>query len=222
MENKLAEQVIRESLGKSGGWKKDALGAIEANEENRRLKKRINIDLVTKLENEYPLHDMVIGLQRRWKKDYAKGIYPKGTFVVSDLNGLHDVNHKYGKRAGGNDYLRAVANSLIKTAREEGGRCFRNGKESDEFTLYLPGVVLKEQITDVIDQIDGTLSNAQQEMQKIYPGIKFGLSYCVATFHRACGPAQAFNNAENEIGKAKEPDQSGKRVGNVGRIFVYE
>ena len=37
MENKLAEQVIRESLGKSEGGK-NALGAIEANKENRYLK----------------------------------------------------------------------------------------------------------------------------------------------------------------------------------------
>jgi len=220
MENKSAEQIIRESLGKSGGWKKNALGAIEANQENRHLKRQINIDPLTKLENEYPLHDMIMGLQTRFEKDYAHGVYLKGTFIIMDLDGLHDVNHKYGKLAGGNDYLRAVAGSLTEVAREEGGRCFRNGKQADEFTFYLPGIVLEEQITRVIDQIDGRLSNTQQEMQEIHPGIKFGLSYCVATFHRAYGPIQAFSDAENKMGEVKKSGTNGERIGNVGRLFV--
>lgn len=220
MENKSAEQVIRESLGKSGGWKKNALGAIEANEENRRLKRRLNIDPLTKLENEYPLQDMIKGLQKRWEKDYQKNVFLKGTFIILDLDGLHDVNHKYGKRAGGNDYLCAVADSLVVAAREEGGRCFRNGKQADEFTLYLPGAVLEEQITRVIDQIDALLSNEQQIKQEIYPGIKFGLSYCVATFHKEYEPSQAFDDAENKMGEAKKSGTNGERVGNVGRLFV--
>ena len=163
---------------------------------------------------------MITSLQTRWIKDYGNGVCLKGTFIVLDLDGLHNVNHKYGKLEGGNDYLRAVAGSLTATAREEGGRCFRNGKQADEFTLYLPGIVLSEQITGVIDQIDGHLSNTQQVMQEIYPGIKFSLSYCIATFHRAYGPTQAFNDAENKMGEVKKSGTSGERIGNVGRLFV--
>lgn len=220
MADKLAEQVIRESLGKSGGWKKNALGATEANKENWNLKNRLNIDPLTKLENENPLHDMLMGLQARWKKDYEKGVHLKGTFVVLDLDGLHDVNDQFGKLAGGNDYLLSVANALTFVARENTGRCFRNGKQADEFTLYLPNVVLEEQITPAIDQMDNHLNNAQEEMQGKYPGIKFGLSYCVASFHRAYGPIQAFTDAGNKMGEAKESNKDGKRVGNIGRLFV--
>lgn len=220
MEDKSAEQVIRESLGKSGGWKKNALGATEANAENRYLKKRTNTDRLTKLDNEYSLQDMLMGLQNRWEKGHAGAVYMNGTFVILDLNGLHDVNHKFGKLAGGNGYLLAVADVLIKTARNEAGRCFRNGKQADEFTLYLPGVVLEEQITSVINQIDSHLNKAQQAMQEIYTGINFSLSYCVATFHRGYGPIQAFTDAENKMGEAKTPSTNGERVGSVGRLFV--
>ena len=216
----MTEQNIREQLGDSGGWKKKALGAIEANKRVGILEKRANTDKVTGLENEYPLGDMINGLQSRFEKDYKKGKYLKGTFIVLDLTGLHAINHNYGKLKGGNDFLKAVGESLTDISRKEVGRCFRNGKESDEFTLYLPETVLEEQITSVLDQIDKSLKEKQEVNQSTYPGILFGVSYCVASFHRGYGPADAFADAENMMGKAKERDPNGERVGNIGRLFV--
>ncbi len=222
MVDKFAEQEIKESLGKTGGWKPGMLGAEEANKEVRKLHRQRKTDLVTGLSGEYPLHDMIEALQNRWQKDYRKGVFLKGTFIIADLDGLHEVNHAYGKRDGGNFYLRAVGKAFVEVSRSVGARCFRNGNQADEFTMYLPGTVLRKEVEPVLDKIDSILKDTQNSIQTSYNGIRFSLSYSVATFHRAYGPKETFNDAENKMGEAKEPDQSGKRVGNVGRIFVNE
>ncbi len=215
-----AEEIIRRQLGKSGGWKKGSLGATEANEKVRTLEGRLNIDPLTGLESEYPLHDMLEGLQGRWQQDYRKGEFLKGTFVVADLDGLHNVNHKYGKIAGGNDYLKAAAQAIMKVARGN-GRCFRSRESSDEFLLYLPGFKVRSEIETVLDVVDMLLEGEEKRLQDKYPGIKFGLSYTVASFHRAYPPKDAFDDANDAMGKAKT-SETGERVGNVGRIFVNE
>jgi GGDEF domain-containing protein len=159
---------------------------------------------------------MLHGLQGRWKTDRTL----KGCFIVADLDGLHNINRRFGKLLGGNDYLRDVSKSLIKVAREEGGRCFRNGKQADEFTLYLPGYIQAAKAGSVLDKLDFYLEEYQSLVQEKHHGIKYGLSYCVSSINPETSPIIAFENAENEIDKAKTPKADGLRVGNVGRLFI--
>ena len=142
-ENTTAEELLRKEIGDSGGWKKGSLGAIEANTRVQQLEKRLNVDPLTGLESEYPLLDMINALQTRWDSDYKKGDYLKGTFVVIDMDYLHEINHKYGKSAGGDDFFRETAKALKDVSRGN-GRCFRSGKNADEFILYLPGFRVRE------------------------------------------------------------------------------
>jgi diguanylate cyclase (GGDEF)-like protein len=183
--------------------------------------KNLQIDPLTGLEGEYPLRDMINGLQNRWEADRGKGDSLKGTFVIVDLTALHDTNDTYGKLAGGDDYLKAVGEGLKRVARGK-GRVFRAREGADEFILYLPGFKFRNEIEETLDTLDSDLAKQQESSQDKYPGIKFGLSYSVATFHKDYGPKDAYADANNRMNEAKQSKKGEGRVGDVGRLFANE
>jgi diguanylate cyclase (GGDEF)-like protein len=182
------------------------------------LKEESRTDIVTGLPNEKALFSFMNGLNDLFLRDISKEVPHKGSFIVLDLTGLHQTNDKYGRNAGGDDYLKAVANSLTTSLRPE-DRCFRLGSESDEFVLHLHEVDSRDELNKIMDRIDEKLNLSQEEHQTKYPGIEFGVSYAIASYRGGYDPESAYNDAANRLGEAKE-SKNGKRVGNVGRLFV--
>lgn len=184
----------------------------------KELEKESRIDLVTGIPNEKALLSFLKGLNDLFLRDISKNISHKGSFIVLDLTGLHDTNDKYGRNAGGDDYLKTVAETLVKSSRPE-DRYFRIGRSADEFLLHLHEVTSRDELNKIIDRIDDKLSTSQEVSQSKYPGIQFGLSYAIASYGEGRDPESAYNDAANKLGEAKE-SKNGKRVGNVGRLFV--
>lgn len=207
MSDSLAEQAIRQQLGETGGWKKGAKNVDELTGENRELRKKVNIDRLTGLATEYPFEDMINGLQKRWEKDYKKGIFLEGTFIAIDMDNLHEINRDYGERKGGDDFFRAVGRSLIETARKHSFRCFRDGRAADSFVVYLPGKVSTEGKDEVIKEINEQLKDFEKKDKETYPGIKYGLSYSEGLFHQFCSPKEAYTKAYGAFGGIKEKKQ---------------
>lgn len=176
--------------------------------------KRSDKDPITGLDGKYPLNDMVLGLQSRWENDNSI----KGSFIIADLTDLHNVNDIYGERAGGDDYLKAVAD-IFKDLARGNGRCFRDGQQADTFVLYLPGLKTKEDLVSVLDKSDEELKRKEKSYQGTYPHIRFGLSYCTSSFNEKVGPTESYTEASNKMGEAKKLARSfGKK--ETGRIFL--
>lgn len=189
---------------------------VELEYQNVILENRAKVDQVTGIPNEKAFDDMLDGLQARYQRDGLSG-----TFITADLTGLHDANDKYGRSAGGDDYLRSVALAL-KGASRESDRSFRMGTAADEFVLYLPGNNSKGVVDDVLDRVDSNLNKIQADLQKKYPGISFGLSYAISNFGDGVAPTEAYFETSNKMGEAKDSKKKagGGRVGNVGRIYI--
>jgi len=176
---------------------------------------------VTGLPNDKALNEMLAGLQNKWERENepgVKGAIGGGTFIILDTDHLHDINFKYGKKAGGDDVLRAIRTALLKRKRLE-DRVFRDSDAADEFVFHTPEPLTPVQAGEVMNGFDLILHEEQEQYQEKYPGIRIGVSYCIANYGGAISPQRAYNAASNKMGEAKK-STSGGRVGNVGRIFV--
>ncbi len=187
--------------------------------ENAKLEKESRVDRVTGLPNDKPFFEMLKGLEDSYVRDRQGGIVDTGAFIVADLTGLHVINDSFGRDAGGDDYLRSVARSL--TFRPE-DRAFRLGFQSDEFVLHLHGSLTRENLISVLDRIDEKLAEREKHLQPKYKGIKFGLSYCIASYGKDLSPEIAYTTAVNKLGEAKTSSNPKERVGTVGRLFINE
>lgn len=187
--------------------------------QNAQLKEKLGTDALTGLEGEYAFQDMLKGLEDRFNTDYPKGRYLQGSFLVIDADHLHDINRQFGELAGGDDFLKAIG-EMLKDAARGNGRCFRK-EGADNFVLYLPGFKVRKELEAKIDEMNQKLSELQNRDQEKYPGIKYGISVAVATFHRAYDPRTAYNDAFNAMKHAKEQNPE-ERGSNIGRIFVNE
>jgi GGDEF domain-containing protein len=216
MTDKPVEILIRESLGEGGGWDPEQLGTIEANDEIVKLRNKLETDPVTGLKNEHALGDMLLGLENAWRSDKKLN----GFFVVADLDNLHGVNRDYGEKDGGDGYLEDVAEVFIQASKMNRGRCFRNGTKSDMLVLYLSGQRNQAEIKGILDEMDHKLEELCDARQIKWPGIKYGLSYCISRITEGRGPMTTFEAAANQMGAAKRPNPKDGRKGNVGRIFV--
>lgn len=192
----------------------------EPQEKINKLKEESQVDRVTGLPNEKPFFEMLEGLQNVWIRSSEK-IPITGSFIVADLTGLHETNDDFGRNLGGDDYLKAVGEALTGISRP-GDRAFRLGTSADEFVLHLHDVKNRDDLVGVLDRIDTRLDQLEREKQKEYKGIRFGLSYSISTYGGRCPPQKAYEDAVNRLGEAKTSTKKGVRVGDVGRIFVYE
>jgi diguanylate cyclase (GGDEF)-like protein len=215
MLNDPARKPVKVASGDSfWGYKKPR----EMARQYKELEDKANTDFVTGLPNEKALDSFLSGLSDLYRRDRNKAIEHKGSFIAIDIVGLHETNDIYGRNAGGDEYLKKVAETLVSSVRPE-DRCFRLGTGSDEFVIHLHGAFSRQELNGVMDRIDGGLKEKELESQSIYPEIKFGLSYAATIYEGDYMPINAYTDAVNSLGDAKK-SREGKRVGDVGRIFV--
>lgn len=109
--------------------------------------KLLYIDVMTNLKNRNYLNDNI---------DYWSGnkVYPQAILIV-DLNKVKILNDKYGHEEGDRQ-IRAAANSLIKTQRENSEIMRTNG---NEFMVYLVGYDEKA-ILSYIHKLTRELNNS--------------------------------------------------------------
>lgn len=109
--------------------------------------KLLYIDIMTNLKNRNYLNDNI---------DYwsANKVYPQAILIV-DLNKVKVLNDKYGHEEGDNQ-IKAAANALIKTQRENSEIIRTNG---NEFMVYLVGYDEKT-ILSYIHKLTRELNNS--------------------------------------------------------------
>lgn len=205
---------------KSGLNLRGAKTRRELRQDKGQLSELVRTDYLTGLPNEKAFGEMLDGLQNRWESFNNRRSAEQllaGSIVVADLVHLKKTNDVYGREAGGDSYIKAVATALKETARK-GDRIFRLGSASDEFVLYLPDVVSAGHVDKVLDRIDEELKFKQGRLQESYPGIIIKLSYSASSFGKLAAPRWAYSSAANNLGEAKKAG-GGNRVGDVGRIY---
>lgn len=97
--------------------------------------KMMYIDVMTNLKNRNYLNDNI----EYWE---SNKVYPQAVIIV-DLNNIKGINNEYGHEAGDNE-IKAVANILIETQRENSEIIRTNG---DEFLIYMVGYEEKYVVT---------------------------------------------------------------------------
>ena len=105
------------------------------------------LDVMTNVKNRNYLNDNI----EYWEKNI---IYPQ-TIIILDLNKIKELNDKQGHEAG-DEQIKACANVLIKTQRENSEIMRTDG---NEFTIYLVGYEEKV-IMSYIHKLNKELKNS--------------------------------------------------------------
>ena len=109
--------------------------------------KMLYLDVMTNVKNRNYLNDNI----EYWEKNI---IYPQ-TIIILDLNKIKELNDKQGHEAG-DEQIKACANVLIKTQRENSEIMRTDG---NEFTIYLVGYEEKV-IMSYIHKLNKELKNS--------------------------------------------------------------
>jgi len=137
--------------------------------------------------------------------------------IAFDMDHLHDTNKKYGEPAG-DDYLRAVADSLRKSIKRKVDFIARKGDKSDEFTILLEGHQSIHGLQEIVQEVNSHLNEKMLIAQQNHPGIEYSVSSFCVTIRNDRAPREAFDIAHTKIGelKRKSEEQTGIRGANIG------
>lgn len=207
-------------------FKNLVLGQIETNkklrEENLKVELESRTNLLTGLPNERALSEFLEGIEDAWQRSKKKPDEPiiNGYAIAMDLTGLKRTNDTLGRPAG-DLYLKAVAESIKSSLRKE-DHAFRLGSESDEFTVFAPGLTEKDDVNALMDRIDNKLKEKELEVKNKYGGVNFSLSYAAVGYGEGIGPTDAHNESHTIMKNAKQQSEKliGERGLTVGRTIL--
>lgn len=121
-------------------------GKVKLSKKIKKEDKLLYLDVMTNLKNRNYLNDNI----EYWEKNV---VFPQ-TIIILDLNDIKNLNDKQGHEAG-DEQIKACANVLIKTQRENSEIMRTDG---NEFTIYLIGYEEKT-IVSLIHKLNKELKN---------------------------------------------------------------